>query len=204
MPTTIREVFEAGGLCHEGVIRWGEELLVSSSGVYVVSLTKSLDTYDGKLDCAPLAEAEFERWRGVCPKLSLDGVKATVPDLMKRIGRFWIPDETILYIGKAASLSKRLKDYYKTPIGAPRPHSGGYFLKLLSNVGQLWVHYGLCPKSDPECVESRMLYRFCKNVSDVSRQALHDPNHPFPFGNIEWHQKQHKLRKAHALRGTRR
>src|ERR1700727_1610095 len=29
-----------------------------------------------------------------------------------------------------------------TPIGARSPHSGGYFLKLLSNLNQLSVHYG--------------------------------------------------------------
>jgi hypothetical protein len=36
MPTTIREAFEAASLCHEGVVRWGEELLVSSAGLYVI------------------------------------------------------------------------------------------------------------------------------------------------------------------------
>src|SRR5579863_676433 len=63
MPTMIRDAFEAASICREGVVRRGEELLVSSAGLYVISLTKSIDTYDGKLDGAPLAKDENARNR---------------------------------------------------------------------------------------------------------------------------------------------
>ena len=198
MPTTVAEVFAVVGLRREGIVRWGVKPAVSTPGVYVVSLTESLDTYDGKLTEAPLAKAEFERWLGVCPTLTLDGVRPTVQQLMDRIRRFWIPDEVILYIGLATSLSGRLDGYYQTPIGARRPHSGGYFLKLLSNLDELHVHYTRCP--DPDLAEDGMLRRFCKNVSNDSRRALLDPAHPFPFANLEW---PRGVRKAHGLRGAR-
>ena len=42
-----------------------------------------------------------------------------------------------------------------------------------------------------------MLQRFCANVSRDSKQALHDPAHPFPFANLEWPRGP---RKAHGLR----
>jgi len=161
-------------------------------------LTRSLSTYSGKLSAAPLAMAEFKVWLERCPKLTLDGVRPTAQGLMKRIRCFWIPDEVILYIGRAKSLSQRLDQYYQTSIGARRPHSGGYFVKLLSNSNHLWVHYAPC--SNPDIAEDRMVRQFCGNVSDTSKGALHDPNHPFPFANLEW---PHGVRKAHGLLRSR-
>jgi len=97
---------------------------------------------------------------------------------MDRIRRFWILDEVVLYIGLAGtSLSTRLRHYYTTPIGDRRPHARGYFLNLLSNLDQLWVHYARHP--DPELAEDRMLRRFCELVSHDSRRSLQDPAHPY-------------------------
>jgi hypothetical protein len=167
--------------------------------VYIISLTESLDACDGTLIEAPLAAAEFQRWLDACLKLTLDRARPTVEQLTDRIQHSWIRDEVILYIGLAGtSLSTRLGQYYQTPIGARRPHAGGYFLKLLSNLNQLWVHYARC--SDPKLAEDGMLRRFCEHVSQQSRQALQDPAHPFPFANLEW---PPGTRKAHGLRGAR-
>jgi hypothetical protein len=200
MPTTIAEVFAAVSLVREDIVRvrWGTKPTTSKQGVYIVSLTESLDTCDGKLMEAPLAVAEFQRWLDTSPKLALDGIRPTVQQLMDRIRRFWIPDEVIVYIGLATSLSTRLQAFYRTPIGARSPHSGGYFLKLLSNLNQVWVHYARCPDSD--LAEDAMLRRFCEHVSQESRRALQDPIHPFPFANLEW---PRGTRKAHGLRGSR-
>jgi hypothetical protein len=82
----------------------------------------------------------------------------------------------------ATSLSDRVEQYYQTPIGARRPHAGGYFLKLLSNLDRLWVHYALC--RDPSAAEDSMLRQFCERVSLDSKRALLDPAHPFPFANL--------------------
>ena len=200
MPTTIAEAFATVRLVREGIVsvRWGTKPTTSEPGVYIVSLTESLDTCDGKLMEAPLAVAEFQRWLDVRPKLTLDRIRPTVEQLTDRLRRFWIPDEVILYIGLATSLSTRLQAFYRTPIGARSPHSGGYFLKLLSNLNQLWVHYAQCP--DSELAEDGMLRRFCEHVSQDSRRSLKDPVHPFPFANLEW---PPGTRKAHGLRGAR-
>jgi hypothetical protein len=164
--------------------------------VYIISLTESLDACDGTLIEAPLAVAEFQRWLRERPELTLDGIRPTVQQLMDRIQRFWVPDEVILYIGLAGtSLSRRLGQYYRTPIGARSPHAGGYFLKLLSNLNQLWVHYARCPNF--ELAEDEMLRRFCEHVSQDSKRTLQDPTHPFPFANLEW-----CTRKAHGLLGA--
>jgi hypothetical protein len=202
MPTTIIEAFAAAGIGPERIAsasaRWGSKPSVSASGAYIVSVTGSLHERKSALTAPQLASARFEEWLEVCPKLTLDGSRPTRRDLMGRIRRFWVPDEVIVYIGLAASLSARLSSYYKTPIGACRPHSGGYFLKLLSNLDQLWVHYAVC--ADPADAECKMLRRFCENVSDDSKKILYDPSHPFPFGNLEW---PRGVRKAHGLRRAR-
>jgi hypothetical protein len=54
MPTTIAEAFATVRLV-EGIVsvRWGTKPATSEPGVYIVSLTESLDTYDGKLMEAP-------------------------------------------------------------------------------------------------------------------------------------------------------
>lgn len=201
MPTTVAEAFAAVGLVVGSTecVRWGTRPSTAESGVYIISLTESLDSLDGRLTGAPLSEGQFQRWLDVCPRLTLDKARPAAEQLMNRVGRFWIPDEVILYIGLATSLSERLHAFYRTPIGARRPHSGGYFLKLLSNLNQLWVHYAPC--GDFKGAEQKMLRRFCEQVSTSSKRALHDASHPFPFANLEW---PPGTRKAHGLRGARK
>ncbi len=198
MPTSVAEAFSAAGLVRGGVLKWGTKPPELTPGVYIVSLTDSLDGFDGALVRAPLERAVFEDWLQICPGLTLDAAKPTVEQLMDRVGRFWLPDEVILYIGLATSLSMRLGQYYTTPIGARRPHSGGYFLKLLSNLQELWVHNART--TDPDNAEDAMLRRFTTAVSEESKGVLLDPDHPFPFANLEW---PPGVRKAHGLRGTR-
>lgn len=196
MPTTVADAFAAADLVRGEVVRWRTKPDTFGPGVYIVSLTASPNSFDGKLINAPLATAEFPRWLERRPELTLDNNRPTPQQLMARIGHFWIPDEVILYIGLAGtSLSTRLGQYYSTPIGDRSPHAGGYFIRLLSNLNQLWVHYARHP--DPELAEDRMLRRFCEHVSLNSRRALLDPAHPFPFANLEW-----CARKAHGLRGA--
>jgi len=200
MTLTVAEAFAAIDIGQDEIvtIRWGTKPSTSNSGVYIVSLTNSLDSCDGNLNEPALAEIEFRRWLDVCPSMTLDGIEPCVGQLIDRISRFWIPDEALLYIGKATELSSRLSAYYRTSIGKRSPHSGGYFLKLLSDLEQLWVHYAEC--NDPESAEDTMLQRFCENVSQGSRRALHDPAHPFPFANLEWPKG---MFKAHGLRDAR-
>jgi hypothetical protein len=140
----------------------------------------------------------FERWRNVCPDLTVDRAPPTLEALMRRVSAFWLRDEVILYVGLASSsLPTRLSQYYRTSIGERSPHRGGYFLKLLSNLDRLWVHYALA--SDPARAESSILARFCANVSDIAKGDLIDPAVPLPFANLDWPGSARQTRKAHGL-----
>jgi hypothetical protein len=132
-------------------------------------------------------------------ELTLDGARPSAGALAERIASFWLPDETIVYIGLArTSLRTRVRDYYKTPLGARRPHAGGWFIKSLANVNELLVHFA--PADDTRAAENAMLGSFCSRVSEATLAALRDPAHPFPFANLE---RPAGVRKAHGLRGVR-
>ncbi|WP_168991566.1 hypothetical protein [Paraburkholderia sp. UYCP14C] len=199
MPTTVAEAFAAADLSRAGCVPWGTKPPAPECGVYIVSLTDSLDSLDGVLSEAPLSSIDFEHWLYVRPELSIDGSRPTPEELMRRVAAFWLRDEVILYVGltESQSLSKRLGQYYRTPIGKRSPHAGGYFLKLLSNLDSLWIHYA--PSSDPAGAESKIIDWFYSHVSDTAKRDLWDPEHPFPFANLEW---PRGTRKKHGFRGS--
>jgi hypothetical protein len=114
---------------------------------------------------------------------------------------FWLPDETVVYIGKATSLASRVGSYYRTKLGATKPHAGGVLTVLDKDaLAQLRVHYARV--EDPQLAEEQMIRSFCAGVSDAACAALHDPQHPFPFANLEWRTGGRRLIKARGLCGA--
>ncbi len=112
--------------------------------------------------------------------------KSTSERLIERLKSFWLPDETILYIGMTgSSLRRRVQDYYKTKLGDPKPHSGGHWIKTLENLGQLNIYWTATEKPEAKIMEQAFLRTFVENVSKKSLAHLSDPNHPYPFANIE-------------------
>jgi len=199
LPSTINDIFAAVGLTPAGAVRWDTPIPAASPGVYAVSLSNDpAATPQSNIQCLIDPNA-IQQWLNVCPALSLDGQRPVVAALSKRIAEFWLPDEHIVYIGLAGTnLRSRVHQYYRTPIGARKPHAGGYFLKAIRNLSDLFVHYA--PTGDPSGCEQKMLQAFCKNVSATTKSILRDPGRPFPFANLE---HPPGTRKAHGLKGTR-
>jgi hypothetical protein len=189
----------AAGLIRAGVVPWGRTVPEPGPGVYVVALTQQADSRRGCLSKCPLSRKALEEWLEVRPELRLDRRRPTAARLADRIASFWLPDEVIVYIGLAgSSLQSRVRQYYETPLGARRPHAGGHFLKTLANIDDLYVHWA--PAADPREAEDVMLGEFCRAVSESTRTQLPDPEHPFPFGNLEW---PAGTRKRHGLTRTK-
>lgn len=119
-----------------------------------------------------------------------------------RLASMWLPDETVVYVGLAGtSVASRVAAYYNTPLGARKPHAGGWPIKTLKIIDQLWVHFAPC--RDPAGAEATMLCAFAAAVSDEARRNLHDPAVPIPFANLEIsksEQKKHGIRGALAAR----
>jgi hypothetical protein len=198
VPSSVSDVFAAAGLTPAGVVPWGTSIPETSSGVYAVSLCDDVTSCSACVGQCPVSQKALQQWLKVCPTLELDGKRPAVAALSKRLSDFWLSDEVIVYIGLAASLRSRVGGYYRTPLGARKPHAGGHFLKTLANLHDLFVHYATT--EDPGVCEQRMLKRFCKNVSATAKAVLRDPDHPFPFANLE---HPAGARKLHGLRGTR-
>jgi hypothetical protein len=200
VPSTVAAVFAAASLEAEGVVRWGGQVGDTRSGVYAVALTDEPDALN-VLSAAPIAKSAIERLLAVRPGLTLDGRRPSEAELAERIAGFWLPDETIVYIGLATSLRSRVRSFYRTPVGAKRPHSGGWFLKTLANLESLYVHFACVGEYDD--AEAAMLEGFVAAVSPTARAEIADPEHPWPFGNLELRRGGRKIRKRHGIKGAR-
>jgi hypothetical protein len=184
MPSTIREVFAGAGLEPEGCVRWNQRVACRDTGVYAVALTDNLKSLAEALPTAPLRRAGFIELLGVREELRLDSERPSAAALQRRIAAFWLPDEVVLYIGLSSRpLVTRVREYYRTPLGAAKPHAGGWWLKTLSILNNLWVHYA--PTPDCDSAEDRMLRTFARAVSLSSREALHDSVRVMPFANLK-------------------
>jgi hypothetical protein len=198
MPSSVRSLVVAAGLGYGGVVGWGSPIPSAASGVYVVSLNADPESMAGVLPSAPISPAGISELLYVRPELSVDGVPPDAEMLAGRVSEFWLPDENVLYIGLAGtSLADRVSAYYSTRLGRRSPHAGGWLIKLLANLDQLYVHYA--PSDDPNRSENRMLQSFVSGVSWQGKRTLRDPDHPFPYANLEW---PRGTRKAHGIRGA--
>ena len=187
MPTTVNQILESEGLALKGVVKWKNKLNGNSSGVYIVSLSSNPSQNLGVLPCAPLSLEKIKEWLDKVNTFELDKkIKPSAEAVAFHLSEFWLPDENILYIGKTdrkdLSIGKRLEEFYRTSLGDSSPHRGGHWLKVLSNLNQLFVYYAEC--SNAKAHETEMLELFVKNVSSPTLETLRDPQHPYPFANL--------------------
>jgi hypothetical protein len=148
---------------------------------------------------APIDPEKVAAWIARVPTLRLDGRRPDAAAVVERLRSFWLPDESIVYIGKATSLASRVGQYYRTPVGEPRPHAGGHWLKTLADLGVLTVHYAEVQGSDPEDVEYDMMRAFMAGVSEGTRDRHPQPGLLLPFANLEGPGG----RRHHGLSGTK-
>lgn len=198
MPSSVSELFAAAGEKSPQHVAWGVLPELDRPGVYVLSLEPDADgPVRADTECHVDDEA-LERWLQVRPELRLDGHRPSASELAGRLRGFWLPDEVVVYIGLAGtSVRRRVGQYYRTPLGARRPHAGGHFIKTLENVASLWVHYAAV--NDPEAAERAMLAAFVAGASGRARSVLLDPTLPIPFANLEFPRGR---RKRHGVTGS--
>jgi len=198
VPSTVADVFAAAGLAPAGVVRWGTLVPETEPGNYVVALTNEPGSLEGALAHAPLDADRLAHLLDVRTELRLDARLPTVDELTARLQAFWLPEEVIVYAGLAGtSLRRRVGQYYKTPLGARRPHAGGWWLKTLSVLDELWVHYAATP--DDAAAEVAMLQHFAAHISRATRERLYDSGNPAPFANLRTGRGDNK---AHGITGA--
>jgi hypothetical protein len=201
MPSSVSDLLSGAGLVRRSVVRWGEDPGLDAPGVYLVSL--GADPH-GLSSCeaeCPISIANVDRLLAVRPELRLDGSRPTSAELARRIAAFWLPDETVLYIGLTKRpVRKRVAEYYRTTLGARSPHAGGWFLKVLGSLRSLDVHVHVARTDNFIDAEESMLRAFVAAVSPAGRAGLHDPDNALPFANLvlAGARKQHGIEGATA------
>jgi hypothetical protein len=178
-----------------------------ATGIYVVALADDPRTAAGARIEPPISGSAIDELLTARPELTLDRSRPTRGQLAGRLAAFWFPDEVVLYIGLAGprkarssqgELATRVCEYYKTTLGASGPHAGGWPLKTLTCLHELYVHFAYCDRVD--AAERRGIACFAENVSDESRRLLRDPAHVMPFANLEFPKG---TSKDHGIRGAR-
>lgn len=197
MSITVKELFDSVSKEIMGQVKWNKQITCDLPGVYCVSISSKEDVLKtiGKY---PVSLNAIEEWISYVPAMRIDGNIPTVETITERLNKFWLPKETILYIGKAgSSLKKRVNQYYKTKLGDKRPHAGGHWLKTLDIINELNVFWTTSGDQDAEELEGELLSKFVESIN--YKDELYDSKHPFPFANLEYpkgNRKIHNIRKT--------
>lgn len=195
---SVESLLAEADILEIGVVRWGMAVPLDVPGVYVVALTDDTSRTNATLPGAPLGDRALTELLERCDDLRVDGQRPSRDELGKRIGSFWLSNETTLYVGKAGtSLRNRVNQYYKTPLGARSPHAGGWFLKTLANLNELFVHFGA--SDNPEEAERRILEAFIASIPPVTDAETPYWDLTLPFANL---QLPGGRRKSHRITGA--
>jgi len=198
MPTSISVLTSVFNLTVSQTVKWGTEVLEKSHGIYIISLYQHLELLPKNKSFISLSNSQIKHWMQNAPSLTLNGKNPTIDDLRKHLSKFWMQDESILYIGKAdkQSLQKRVSQFYHHHVGKKSPHKGGYWLKLLSDISSFYIH--ILPSDNSHEIEEQMLQYFIENASEDSKSQLIDKDLCLPFANLQLRSgviKKHGLKK---------
>ncbi len=160
------ELLRGQGLLPDGPLLFGQPLPTPRPGVYVIEWPTSEPTI-------PVDHNLLREWLARVPTLRLDGAVPTPHDLAARLGTYWQPEQTVVYIGRSKSLRRRLAEYAATPLGDDGPHHGGHWLKTLHGYDQARVWWAVTDA--PEEYEDALLTAFGEAVGQPG--AL-------PFANL--------------------
>src|SRR6185437_1854429 len=176
MPSTISKLLRSVGLKPSAApVRWGADVPLRAPGVYIVSMSKSASSNKRTRRRPPFDLSKFTAWIQRAPALRIDGAVCDDPKLLRnRLASFWMPDETILYIGVTTALvSKRLRAFYRTSLGKRGPHAGGHWIKTLTILGDTYVHFAQTANGkEAETKERALIEAFARCVSSATKRRL--------------------------------
>lgn len=196
--TTVREILVAAGLQPQGCVRWGVQPPLTTPGVYVVATTSDLDGSPAVVGFS-VDRNSVQSLLQRRPEIAVDGVPATEESLCARLGQMWLSSEPVIYIGLAGtSVRQRVGQYFKTPLGARSPHAGGWPIKVLANLSDLWIHFA--QSADPTRSEIAMIAAFLRGVPREIAAASCDPGNALPYANLV---NPGGRRKGHGITGAK-
>ena len=196
MAVTVEEIFNKVGIKEFDTLKWGEikkHSIPNKPGIYVIALPHEKQELE-------VDKKVIEDWMKKSENLSVGGEADTPSALIKELKSHWKPNATILYIGQTSTsvkgLKKRLIDFYRHKPGNSGSHSGGYWIKLLSDLDNLHVHYAACDNSYEK--EFKMLMYFAmKLAKKESILDIEGLGKYLPFANLTADiDKEHRIKGA--------
>jgi hypothetical protein len=180
--SSAASLIRAVGLVPQGPVTWGSRVPREGPGVYVIETREPFGR-------APLDRAAISGWLARVPTLRLEGARPTADELADRLATFWIAGETVVYVGLAGtSVSRRVRQFYRTALGDPRPHAGGHWLKTLAVLNRLHVWWA--ETDDPDAGEGSLFAAFAER---------HGGGLVLPFANREG---VGRVREPHGITGS--
>ena len=171
-----RPCFREVGLLADGPLPWDRPVPARGPGLFVVELSTPLPT-------APIELTRVGKWLEHVPTLHLDSARPTSRALAARLASFWLPTQTVLYIGATTvSIGGRVAAMEQTVLGDRRPYSGGHWLKMLRLPASTRVWWAAT--SAVEEYEDAMLAAFESGVTAAERLVLPDRDVILPCANL--------------------
>ncbi|HKB28588.1 MAG TPA: transcription elongation factor GreA, partial [Candidatus Limnocylindrales bacterium] len=132
---------------------------------------------------APIELTRVGKWIERVETLRLDGERPTSKTLVARLGTFWLPVQTVLYIGASeASLRRRVAAMAATELGDRRPYAGGHWLKTLRNLDATRIWWASTTATEE--YEDALLDAFAAGLTEDERAGLPDHDVILPFANL--------------------
>jgi transcription elongation factor GreA len=190
-PLGAAQLLRSVGLLADGPGQWGRPISAQVPGVFVIELPRPLPS-------APIELTRVGKWLERVETLRLDGERPTSKALAARIGSFWLPSQTVLYVGASeVSIGRRLAAMARTELGDRKPYSGGHWLMCLRGLEDLRVWWS--PTTATEEYEDALLEGFAGAVPPTERSVLPDSEVVLPFANLR---RSDGIRKATGLNGS--
>jgi transcription elongation factor GreA len=174
--TSAPDLLRSVGLMADGPGQWGRPVPATGPGVFVVELAAPLPT-------APIELTRVGKWIERVETLRLDGERPTSKALAARLASFWLPSQTVLYVGASeASVRRRLAAMAATELGDRRPYPGGHWLRTLRGLDAVRIWWA--GTSATEEYEDALLEAFADGVPAAERAILPDSAVVLPFANL--------------------
>jgi transcription elongation factor GreA len=176
LDTGAAQLLRSVDLMADGPSLWGRPVPTTGPGVFVIELAAPLAS-------APIEITRVGKWIERVDTLRLDGERPTSRALASRLGSFWLPSQTVVYIGSSeVSLARRVAAMAATALGDRRPYSGGHWLKTLRSLDGVRVWWSAATATEE--YEDALFTAFAAGVGDAERAGLPDRDVVLPFANL--------------------
>lgn len=180
MPTVnAAALFREVGLLADGPVVWGwpgRPVPARGPGVFVVELVAPLPR-------APIELTRVGKWIERVATLQLDGERPTSKAVSSRLASFWLPSQTVVYIGSSTtSVGGRIAAMQRTVLGDRKPSSAGHWLATLPPSTSMRVWWARTEATEE--YEDALLAAFAGSVPAEDLAELPDPEVVLPWANL--------------------